>query len=94
MSETELPQGDEVTCTHVLDLFDQVDWPALVTKDVSTLFGISTDQARDMLRDLEEDGKVKSRKRSGILMWWKPDTDATDMQNLADDAGYNIDLTE
>jgi len=92
MSETELPQGDDVTRDDVFNLFDQVDWPTLVTKDVSTLLGISTDQARQMLKSLEKENKVKNRKRSGVLMWWKPDYDPERQQQLADEAGYDIDI--
>lgn len=68
--------SETVTLDAVLDVFESVDGPVVTSGDVADALECSRETARRKLRELDERGRVASRKTAGRVVWW-----------IVDDAG-------
>lgn len=73
-SEEEPPElrgQDNIGREEVMYVFEMIESPAITTGDVRGLTGCSTERARELLRELEQEGEVRSRRTSSGYMWWR-----------------------
>jgi biotin operon repressor len=67
--------------TDVLEVFDHVDGPPVVTSaDVAEQTGLSRDSARRKLEELKQRGSVDSRRTAGRVLYWRTDNAETTKQ--------------
>jgi len=59
-----------VTPEDVLGVFEAVEGPVVTSGDVAEALGCSRETARRKLRNLEEQGRLASRKTAGRVVWW------------------------
>jgi hypothetical protein len=71
----EVREQDAVGRAEVMYVFELVDSPAITTGDVRGLTGCSAERAREVLTELQRDGKVRSRKTGMGYLWWRTDPD-------------------
>lgn len=71
---------ETVTPDDVIEVFAQVDGPVVTSGDVSDALGCSRETARRKLRALEEEGRVRSRKTTGRVVWWLTDSAQATME--------------
>lgn len=65
---------ETVTLEDVLEVFDRVDGPPVVTSaDVSEETGLSRDSARRKLETLRDRGEVDRRRTAGRVLYWPVD---------------------
>lgn len=62
---------ESVTPETVLDLFEEVEGPALTSGDVRDRYNVTTDTAKRKLQKLEQRGLVGSRVSSGRTIYWR-----------------------
>lgn len=70
---SELRGQDNIGHGEVMYVFEMVESPAITTGDVRGLTGCSTERARELLRELEREGEVRSRRTSSGYLWWRTD---------------------
>lgn len=68
--------AETVTPARVLDVFEQVDSPAVTSSDVADALDCSTEAARQKLKRLHEQGHVRRRKTGRTVLWWLTDESA------------------
>lgn len=66
---------ETVSPADVLAVFEAVDGPVVTSADVADRHGCSRDSARGKLAELEDRGRVESRKTAGRLVYWRTDAD-------------------
>jgi len=59
---------------RVLDVFDMVDGPVILSTDVVDALGCSGETARRKLQQLHDRGELERRKVSRRVLYWRPDT--------------------
>lgn len=64
---------ETVTLEDVLGVFDLVAGPVVTTGDVADHLDCSREAARQKLRRLDEQGRVRSRKTAGRVVYWRTD---------------------
>lgn len=55
----------------VMGVFEVVEGPSIMTRDVERELGCSLETARQKLISLNEQGRVGRRKVGGRSLWWK-----------------------
>lgn len=55
----------------VLEVFDAVEGPVIGSPDVAAEFNITTEAARQKLRQLVEDGTLRSRQIGRTVVYWR-----------------------
>lgn len=55
----------------MMRVFDAVEGPSIMTRDVERELGCSLETARQKLISLNEQGRVGRRKVGGRSLWWK-----------------------
>jgi len=87
---------ETVSLEDVLDVFDAVDGPVILSADVADTLDCSRETARRKLNDLYERGDLDRRKVSRRVVYWKDTTDTvghsqeardTPRADAGDDAG-------
>ena len=62
--------GLDIDESDVLDVFDEVEGPALTVDDITTRLNCSPEVAENHLETLVEGGQVEERTSSGVTIWW------------------------
>lgn len=57
----------------VMDVFDEVRGPAILSSDVEQSLGCALETARQKLLSLQAQGRVGRRKAGGRSLWWRTD---------------------
>jgi hypothetical protein len=76
---------ETVSLEDVLDVFDAVDGPAILSADVSDELECSRETARRKLEALHERGDLARRKVSRRVIYWRPDQSGFDAGDLQGD---------
>lgn len=66
---------DVVTKDDVMGLFEIIEGPAITTSDLKLHLGVSADRARELLRELVEEGHLASRTPGQMKLYWRRDPD-------------------
>lgn len=67
-----MPRSVSVTDTRILDAFDRFSEPVCTVHDLSQHLPLKPDSVRYRLKQLEEDGKVRSKEvGSRAVVWWR-----------------------
>ncbi|WP_330633791.1 hypothetical protein [Halocatena halophila] len=69
---------EEYPLTVVMDVFDAVEGPAIITADVVDELECGRETARQKLLALEKEGRIKGRKKGRVTLWWPADDEAED----------------
>jgi predicted ArsR family transcriptional regulator len=62
----------EVTLTDVLDVFEQMRGPVVLTGDVMDALECGRETARQKLTRLADQGRIERRKKGRTIVWWRP----------------------
>jgi hypothetical protein len=83
--ERERTQGgeftEETTLGEVLDMFERVTFPSMMTGEVADDLGISSESARQKLLALSDQGRVATRKAGRTRLWWRTDDASEDPES-------------
>lgn len=80
---------ETVTLERVLDVFEQIDGPAITSSDVAEALDCSTEAARQKLKRLYDQGRVRRRKTGRTVLWWLSDQESTTSDVNSDDGFWN-----
>jgi len=61
---------ERVSLEDVLEVFDEVRGPSIISSDVAEQYKITTEAARQKLAELYDRGDVDRRKAGGTTLWW------------------------
>ena len=78
----------------VLDVFDAVDGPVILSADVADHFGVTRETARRKLKQLSDRGELDRRKVSRRVIYWRADGDGFDAGGLRGDPSTTLDDTD
>lgn len=62
---------ESVSGAEILRVFATVEGPIVTSGDVADRLGCSRETARRRLGDLEEAGRLASRRTAGRVVWWR-----------------------
>lgn len=62
---------ESVSGAEILRVFATVEGPIVTSGDVADQLGCSSETARRRLGDLEEAGRLASRRTAGRVVWWR-----------------------
>jgi len=74
----------------VLDVFDAVNEPVVLSADVADHFGVTRETARRKLKQLSDQGVLDRRKVSRRVIYWRADGDGFDGDGLQGDASTTL----
>jgi hypothetical protein len=74
---------ETITLDDVLEVFDAVDGPVILSADVADELSCSRETARRKLGDLHERGDLDRRKVSRRVIYWRPETTASASRDAA-----------
>ena len=80
---------ETVTLERVLDVFEQIEGPAITSSDVADALDCSTEAARQKLKRLHEQGRVHRRKTGRTVLWWLTDEESTATSVQTDDGFWS-----
>lgn len=66
----EVRDRNDVSPEDTLGRFTLVDGPSITTRDLKLRLGCSSGRARELLEQLDEDGKIRRRRVSGMYLHW------------------------
>lgn len=75
---------ETVTLGDVLDTFDHVEGPAVLSADVADRLGCSRETARRKLEALHDRGDLRRRKVSRRVIYWRPESGQERRETTAD----------
>lgn len=63
----------DVSDEEILRVFQQSADPVLFTGEVADSLPIERDGTRMRLNELEEEGRLKKKRRGNVIVWWLPE---------------------
>ena len=85
---------ETVTLERVLDVFDTVDGPVILSADVGDELGCSRETARRKLQQLHDRGVLDCRKVSRRVIYWRADGGRFDAVDLRGDPTTTLNDTD
>jgi predicted transcriptional regulator of viral defense system len=81
--------AETVTLERVIDVFEQVEGPAITSSDIADALDCSTEAARQKLKRLHDQGRVRRRKTGRTVLWWLTDEESSPTSVQPDDGFWS-----